>query len=244
MGTAASIQTNVTNITNSIENTVNQKIQANGSIKCKITVDAIKFTKTNGCVATFENKCYAEADGLLETIQKLIIDFYNNLDVTQKQEAAAWFTATFGVATTTSNIENVFKNTVNQTCDAYANANNNITVKTIEINDCNAPEGQTLVFKFINAGTAKAQCAMKVLTDLSVTASNDIKTKQSQGLDWSKLIWPISIALIVILVVYSIVRLLNTKLPSSEQQIELTKIKKDNYATRISSLLDLRNNIK
>lgn len=241
MGTAASIQTNVTNIVNSIENTVNQKIQANGAIKCQISVDSIKFIKTSGCVATFENKCYAQADGLLETVQDLMINFYNNLDVNQKQEAAAWFTATFGVATTTSNIQNVFKNTVNRTCEAYANANNNITVKTIEIQDCNAPSGQTLEFKFINAGTAKAQCAMKVVTDLTVTASNDIKTKKSQGLDWSKLIWPISIALAIVLVVYSISRLLMTKLPSAQQQIELERAKQDNYASRISSLLELKN---
>lgn len=240
MGTAASIQTNVTNIINSIENTVNQKIQANGAINCKISVDSIKFIKTNGCVASFENKCYAQADGLMETVQDIMINFYNNLDINQKQEAAAWFTATFGVATTTTNIQNIFKNTVNQTCEAYATANNNISVKTIEINDCNAPEGQTLEFKFINAGTAKAQCAMKVVTDLTVTASNDIKVKQSQGLDWSKLIWPISIALIIILVIYYITRLLMTKLPSAEQQIALEKVKKDNYASRISSLLDLR----
>lgn len=240
MGTAASIQTNVTNIINSIENTVDQKIKTNGKIKCKISIDSIKFIKTNGCVASFENKCYAQADGLMETVQDIMINFYNNLDINQKQEAAAWFTATFGVATTTTNIQNIFKNTVNQTCEAYAEANNNITVKTIEINDCNAPDGESLVFKFINAGTAKAQCAMKVVTDLTVTATNDIKVKQSQGLDWSKLIWPISIALIIILIIYYITRLLMTKIPSPDQQISLEKVKRDNYATRISSLLDLR----
>lgn len=76
----------------------------------------------------------------------------------------------------------------------------------IIINDCAAPEGQVIFFfKFINAGTVKAQCAVKIFTDLAVTASNDIANSPSQSTDWSTFIWPIVIAIIIITVAYILI---------------------------------------
>lgn len=243
MGTAASIQTNVTNIENQIINEVNQQVIANGKINCTITLGKIKFQKTNGCAATFENNCYAKSEALLESVQKIMIDFYNNLDVNQKQEAAKWFTMTYGVATNTSNIENTFINTTNQVCQAYAEVNNSIEINEIEILDCNAPPGQTLMFNFVNAGSATAQCAAKILTDLAVTATNDISVKQSQGMDWSKIIWPIVIAIVIIAIVYIVINVTNKKILSPEDQKEIQMLKNNDYVSRISSLINLKSKI-
>lgn len=243
MGTAASIQTNVTNIENQIINEVNQQVKANGNIECTITLGKIKFLKTNGCAATFKNDCYAKSEALLETVQNIMVDFYNNLDVNQKQEAAKWFTMTYGVATNTTNIENVFRNTTTQVCETYAQVNNEIKINEIEIIDCNAPPGQVLMFNFVNAGSATAQCAVKVVTDLAVTASNDISVKQSQGMDWSKIIWPIVIAVVIIAIVYIVINITNKKLLSPEDQKELQMLKNNDYVSRISSLIKLKEKI-
>lgn len=243
MGTAASIQTNVTNIENQIINEVNQQVKAHGNIKCTITLEKINFTKTNGCGAVFKNDCYANSEALLETVQNIMVDFYNNLDVDQKQEAAKWFTMTYGVATNSSNIENVFRNTTTQVCDTYAEVNNSISINEINILDCNAPPGQTLMFNFVNAGSAKAQCAAKIVTDLAVTSSNDIAVKQSQGMDWSKLIWPIMIAVVIIAIVYIVLNITNKKILSPEDQKEMQMLKNNDYVSRISSLINLKQKI-
>lgn len=243
MGTAASIQTNVTNIQNQIKNEVNQQVTVNGNIKCTLTLGKIKFFKTNGCAAVFANNCYAKSEALLETVQKIMIDFYNNLNVDQKQEAAKWFTMTYGVATTTSNIENVFVNTTNQICEAYSNALLEQTINEIEIVDCTAPPGQTLMFDFVNAGSATAQCASKIVTDLAVTASNDISVRQSQGMDWSKIIWPIVIAIVIIAIVYIILNVTNKTILSPEDKKEMQTLKNNDYVSRISSLINLKTKV-
>lgn len=242
MGASASIQTNVTNITNKIRNQIEQKANASSSTKCAINIENIKFSETNGCSIRLENKCFAEADVTMSIVTEVLADFYNNIDNTQKQEAASWFTATYGIATNVNNLVNDFSNYLTQRCNAEAENDLGITVKNVTINKCTAPEGQTLSMDFINSGSSKAICSMQVFNNLVTTASNSISNNQSQGLDWSKLIWPISIAIIVIGSIYLISKLLIEKIPSNKEKIDILKNEKDNYATRIENLLSSTRN--
>lgn len=242
MGVAASIQTNVTNLTNKIKNEIEQKTTANASTKCTINIENINFSETNGCSIKLINNCRAEADVTMSIISEVLADFYNNIDNTQKQEAASWFTATYGIATNVNNVVNDFSNYLSQTCNAQAQTDLGISVKNVTINKCTAPEGQTLAMEFINTGSSRAICSMQIFNNLVATASSDISNKQSQGLDWSKLIWPICIAVVIIGAIYLISKLLIDKIPSNKERIEMLKNKKDNYATRISDLLNASRN--
>lgn len=237
MGASASIQSNVANITNSIKNEINQKASASSNTKCTINIGSISFEKTNGCSITVSNNCFAEADVTMTIVSEVLAKFYNNLENNQKQEAATWFTATVGVATNVNNVVNDFSNYLNQHCEALANSEVNLTVKDIKIKDCSAPAGQILNMEFINTGKSKGICAMEVFNNLVATASSDISTKQSQGLDWSKLIWPIALVVCVIALVYLVINIVIKKIPSNEERLELAKVQKDNYSNRIKDLL-------
>ena len=237
MGASASLQTNVTNITNSIKNQIDQRAAASASTKCTITIDSISFSKTNGCAIKLANNCFAEAEATVKIVSEVLAQFYNNLENNQKQEAATWFTATVGVATNVNNVVNDFSNYLTQHCNAVASTEESIKVKNVTINDCTAPSGQTLSMEFINTGKAKGVCAMEVFNNLVATASSDIANKQSQGLNWSTLIWPIAIIVCVIAIVYSIITIIVKKIPSNAERLEITKAEKENYSTRISDLL-------
>lgn len=237
MGASASLQSNVVNITNSIRNEINQKAAASANTKCTITIGSINFEKTNGCAIKVQNICFAEADVTMSIVSEVLAKFYNNLENNQKQEAASWFTATVGVATNVNTVVNDFQNYLNQHCEAVSNTEVGLTVKDITIKDCTAPPGQILNMEFINTGKSKGICAMQVFNNLVATASSDIANKQSQGLDWSKLIWPIAIIVIVLAVVYLIINVVIKKIPSNAERLELIKNEKDNYSVRIKDLI-------
>lgn len=240
MGTSASIQTNVTNITNKIRTEIEQQMSASANTNCNIEIGTIQFEKTNGCSITVSNKCYAEADGVLDIIQSSVVNFYNTLSNDQKQESASWFTATYGVATNVNNVVNDFTSTIKQVCKAEAELNENIKIQNIVVKECTAPEGQILKMEFINAGTATAQCAMKIFNNLTAVAASEIHNKQSQGLDWAKLLWPISIIVIVLSFIYLVIQFVIKKLPSAKDRLLIEQSKKDTYASRIKELLSYK----
>lgn len=238
MGSSFSVQTNYTKVKNSIENVIEQDASATSEIDCNISIGSITFTKNNGCSVTVENKCYAEADALLTSVQDIMVGFYNNLETDQKQEAATLFTATFGVTTNVTNIENDFKNVTNQTCEAEAQNSENIKIKNIDMGECNGGDSG-LSLTFINTGTAKSQCAMEIVNKLFVQTSNDIVETQSQGLNWSSLIWPIVVCVIVVVICYIIINIITKKIPSAKERLSLEHIKHENYPDRIKQLLSI-----
>lgn len=237
MGTAASLQTNVTNINNTLTNRIKQEAEASAQTKCTITIDSIIFNRTKGCAITLKNECYSDAQASMKLVSEVLAEFYNNLENNQKQEAASWFTTTFGIATNVNNVVNDFTNHMEQTCNARAENEVGITVKNVIINDCTAPEGQVLKMEFINMAQSQGVCAMEMFNNLVTTASTDIANKQSQGLDWSKLIWPIVIAICIIATIYLVTTLIVKKLPSNAERIEIEKNKKENYANRIKDMV-------
>lgn len=236
MGASASIQTAVNTINNSIKSSLDMAAEVNSNAKCKIEIGTISFTRTNGCTITVSNNCSAKTDIMLESVQKAVVNFYNNMNVEQKQEAPMWFTAAFNASTTVSTFNNDFESVLKQKCLANAGVDNSITIQNVSISDCNAPPGDQMKFEFINSGTATGQCAMKALVDLTVAATNSLKSTQSQGLDWSKLIWPILIGVIILVIGYVLIQIVTKNKVSPQEQIALEKIKNPTYASRIEQL--------
>ncbi|QKE44475.1 putative IMV membrane protein [Yalta virus] len=237
MGSAASLQSNVTNINNSLTNRIKQEAITSADTKCTIEIENISFKRTNGCALRLVNQCYSNAQASMKLVSEVLAEFYNKLDNTQKQEAASWFTLTVGVSSNVNNVVNNFENYLTQTCNSRAETENTIKTKNVIIEDCTAPPGQILNMEFINMGQSQGICAMEIFNNIVATASSDIANKQSQGLDWSKLIWPIIIAVCVIAIIYLIVTLIVKKLPSNAERLEIEKNKKENYANRIKDML-------
>ncbi|AAC97691.1 ORF MSV183 putative myristylated membrane protein, Molluscum contagiosum virus MC069R (vaccinia L1R) homolog, similar to GB:U60315 [Melanoplus sanguinipes entomopoxvirus] len=186
MGASASVNTIVSNINNRVENSLTQEASASATANCNVEIGSITFKSTKGCVVEVSNLCSAQAEASVDAVVNATIDFYNDLSFEQKQEAPAWFTAAFGVNTTTTNITNDFKNIVEQRCKADAVLNSSITVNNITVADCVAPESEGVIkFTFTNSGTAAGQCAISALLDLQVAGSNTVSAKQTTGTDWT-----------------------------------------------------------
>lgn len=241
MGQASSIQSTINNIVNETRLKLEQDAETSASATCNIKINTISFIRTNGCSLTVSNSCSAKADLQLTAIINATTNFYNNLDNSQKQNAPAWLTSTFGISSTINNVTNVFEEQMKQRCSSEASVNQNIDINNIKINECSAPTGQIVKFEFINTGTAQGMCAMKFVTDLIVSAANDITNKQEQGIDWNKLIWPVIIGIIVCVISYVVVVLVVKKIPSAQNKIDLEIIKQDNYVNRIKNLIELKN---
>lgn len=237
MGASSSLQTNVTNVTNNLRNEISQSASASSQINCSINIGSIKFKSTNGCSIKLSNNCYAAAENTMELVSEVLAKFYNDLSVTQKQDAVGLLTVSVGINTNVTNAVNDFKNYLTQTCSAEANNDQNITVKDIEITDCTAPEGQQTVMEFINTGKASAICSMRIFNNLIADASTIAATTQTTGIDWAKILWPVALIIIIISVVYLVITIIAKKIPSNQEKMDLEAVKKDNYATRISSLL-------
>jgi len=105
------------------------------------------------------------------------------MTATQQNDAAKAFTASANVQKVTNNITQDFSNYIEQTCLAKAVLENTIKITDININECNAPPGQIMVFKFINSGSASGQCAMKAVSDSLVTASNQATISEVKSQD-------------------------------------------------------------
>ncbi len=242
MGASSSLQTNVTNVSNTLRNEINQAASASSQVNCSINIGSIRFKSTKGCSIKLSNNCYASAENTMELVSEVLANFYNDLSVSQKQEAVSLLSVSVGISTNVTNAVNDFRNYLTQTCNAEAVNESNITVKDIEITDCTAPEGQQTVMEFINTGKATAICSMRIFNNLIADASTIAATTQSTGIDWSKILWPIALIIIIVSIVYLVVSIVVKKLPSNKEKIELETAKKDNYATRIATLLSVIKN--
>lgn len=192
MGASASINTIVTNINNRVEQQLIQNASASANATCTVTINSIKFEETNGCGIKVSNLCSADATAQVEAIVNASIDFYNSLTTTQKQEAPALLTAALGINTTVTNLTTDFKNYIEQKCLSEALINSNMTINDITVKKCTAPPNQgPLMFEFINSGKATGQCAIGALVDIQVAGSNAVANAQSQGFNWSSVIWPV-----------------------------------------------------
>lgn len=240
MGTSASIQSAITNINNEMKIQIDQEANGNASTTCKISIGNIYIKNSEGCQINVENLCYANTTVSIESLSKVVANYINNLTNDQKQEAASWFTASFGISSNINNVSNVVSQHIKQKCSVDAKLDNIISVNDILIDNCKAPKGEILKMNFINTGSAGSQCVMKMVNDVMATGITDVTNKQSQGLDWSKLIWPISLSIIIITIVYILIKVFSNKILSVDDKIKLEKNKKNDYASRISRLLSVR----
>jgi len=226
MGASASVNTIVSNVTNRVENRLIQEAGASAEAICTVRIGSIVFSETQGCTITVKNLCSADAIAQVDAVVDATIEFYNELSFEQKQEAPSWFTTAFGVNTTVSNIENDFKQLIEQRCKAESVLNSTIEVQNITVRKCVAPPNEGIMaFTFINSGKASGQCAISALIDLQVSGSNNVAVAQSQGMDWSTIIWPVVILGIVICIVgllYYLKEYILIK-PKDRQLLELTK---------------------
>lgn len=240
MGSAVSIQTAVNNIRNEIQNTITQEGKGEAIAKCNIEIGSIKVLRSKGCTMTLVNNCKAQSKITMTSIIDAAVKVYNNLTNEQKQSAPIWFTNTFGVSTTNTNIVNDFKFEVKNLCESYASTISNMKIDSIVISDCEAPKGQIMKFPFINSGEATAICAMEAITKMEVAANNEISNIQEQGVFWEKLIFPICFAIIAIVIGYLLVNFFKSRVLSFNDQLKLERTKKNNYVSRIENYKRLK----
>lgn len=229
MGSSASVNTIVTNINNRVENSLKLSANASATANCSVSIGSIVFEETYGCVISVENLCSAEAVAQVNAVVQATVDFYNDLSNEQKQEAPTWFTAAFGINTTVNNITNDFKNYVEQKCLADSVINSTITINDITIKKCTAPPSEGVIkFSFINSGHATGQCAISAVVDLQVAGSNIIANSQSQGFDWSNIIWPIIAVAIIIVLFFVLYYIKNIFVMKPNDKIYLEYAKQNN----------------
>lgn len=239
MGASASVNTIVTDINNRVETSLKQTAEASADAECTVTIGSIKFEETVGCGINVSNLCSAKTEAQVNAVVEATISFYNSLSNEQKQEAPAWFTAAFGINTTVNTIVNDYKNFIEQKCLAKSVVDSDITINDITISKCKAPPNEGIIeFKFYNAGKATGQCAVGALVDLQVAGSNIIANSQSQGLDWSSIIWPIVTIAIIILIIFLLYYIKGLFIMKPEDKVKLELAKNNNMYSGLILLDD------
>lgn len=239
MGAAASVNTIVTDINNKVEESLKMEAYASANASCTVTINNIQFEETFGCTITVSNFCSADAVAQVDAVVNASISYFNDLTTEQKQEAPKWFTAAFGVSTTVNSITTDFKKYIEEKCKADSIINSDIKINNITVKKCTAPPDAGIVeFKFINAGKASGQCAVGALVDLQVSGSNIIASSQSQGFNWSSVIWPVVILGIVIVLFFMLYYMKNIFVMKPEDKIKLELAKHNNLYSGIILLND------
>jgi len=141
-------------VNEAIINSLIKNAEASVSATCKVAIGSINIFKCNGCTVHIENMCSASAIDQVEAIKSAVIEVFN----------------------TDSDILNIqdFSNYIDQTCLSKSMLEDNTKINNININECNAPTGEIIVFKFINTGTNAGQCAMKYVFNKLIDATNKI----------------------------------------------------------------------
>lgn len=206
MGLSFSLQTQINNINNSIENELEQNASASATANCDVTIGNITFKETKGCTITVKNLCSAEADAQLSSVNDVVSNFFDKLTTEQKNNVPMIFTETFGVSTTVNNFKNDYSNHVKQICTAFAQANPTLKINNIEIDKCESTGDNILELKFINTGTALGQCGIQALNKLLANASSVANSSQSTGIDFTALIWPIVICVCIISIITFLIK--------------------------------------
>jgi hypothetical protein len=236
MGASASVNTIVTNITNRVETKLIQRAEASAIATCRVDIGSISIRNNRGCVVEVKNLCSALAVAQVDAVVDASIEFYNSLTTEQKQEAPRWFTVGWGLNTTVNNIENDFRQHIEQTCKSEAILDSTITIQDITIENCTAPPSEGIVrFTFTNAGTAAGQCAIGLLLDLQVGGANDVSSRQTQGFDLGAIVPYIVAGIVLVTVVYLVIKLMGTKL-TPKQQIDLELAKRGAVSSKLIQL--------
>jgi hypothetical protein len=241
MGAQATVDTIVTTIKNCTETVTRQVARANTSANCEMSYDTIEFEKSTispfSCQVTIKNECYAVSEAEIEATVEQVVNFVNNLNQEQKSGAAAILTASFNVKTNVSNITNTVKTIMEQECVANANVVSKMTVKNLKLPACVPPKnGNTPIFEFHNIGNAKANCIVKLILSVAASFVNDVTQKQESGVDYAKLIWPITIAIICVAIVGVIATLIQSNILTAQDRIDLELAKHNSFAANLKTL--------
>jgi hypothetical protein len=181
MGISSSVNTNINVFSTSITQSLIQRVNASSTATCAVNIGSISFTENNGCAVTVSNMCSATATGVLDAVLEGIFQAYDQLDVSNKQDAAQIFSATFSVNTNVTTIKDDFSTYVEQECGASSNLNQNITIQNISLGKWTDPGNPPVVCECVNSGRADANCAIGVLQKLFVEATNKVAVENSQS---------------------------------------------------------------
>lgn len=230
MGNSASVQTIVTTINNSINETINNSAAAHGNIDCLVEIGNFKIGYTENCSVEFKNNCSAEAGATIENFISAAVQAVTNISNDQREQMAKYFTNSLNIATTSTNLNDSVTLYIKNKCSAFANVTNTIKIDDIEIGKCISTTDTGTSLKFINAGSAVAHCIVSNVINDSVQATNNVSNQQTSGTDWVKLLqalmWPIVIGLIVIAGVFALFTFMKNMKPLSgadKAAIELAK---------------------
>lgn len=204
MGVSSSVNTNSNNFSTAITQSLKQSVNASATANCNVNIGSISFTSNNGCSVTVSNMCSATSTGVLDAVLDGIFQAYDQLDASNKQEAAQLFSATFAVNTNITNIKKDFSTYVEQQCGATSNLNQNISIQNISLGACTSSSPNGLQLNFVNSGKADANCAMGILQKLIVQASNQVATNNDNTNSYGAIILGlVAIAGIFALLVYA-----------------------------------------
>jgi len=178
MSNSTSVNTTITNVTNNINQSLVQNASASATANCNVKIGNLSFTKNTGCSVTVSNLCSASATAALSAVVEAAYKTFTELSVSNQQATAQLFSNMTQIATTSSDIKNNFSNYVEQTCNANATLNQNISIQNIELGECtpNFP----IEFKFTNTGNASANCAIGIIQKLIAGAGNELAVANEQ----------------------------------------------------------------
>lgn len=133
------------------------------STKCSITIDRIVLTNSNNCKVNVENKCFTENSTSAIVLMEILIENKNLMDDDTIKKLEKSLNIDFSASA-----ENQKETNFAQKCNASASVTENIRVKNLVVDNCNATTETT--FTFYNTGDSKANCS---ISNFLIALTND-----------------------------------------------------------------------
>ena len=163
----------VANILNGVDTTLKQNGQSTVTTTCQVKAGNITGSNWNNCNVDFENYCDASSAIAIGSIAEAAADAWDTLSDKMK----ASFLPGKNTNSSKQDIKNYIESEISQTCQADSSVTNEIAVGNITVDGCTNTN-----FKFINAGSAQANCALNSVVN-NVAKTYAEASNESEGSD-------------------------------------------------------------
>lgn len=233
MGNSASVQTIINDINNSVTTMIQNEAGSVSETNCDINVD-FQLKTNNNCDIEFKNYCLAESSVTIENMVTAIATAYDKLTEAQQEAVAGFLQNNLNIETTDNNINNSISTYLNNKCSSISTTTNVIN-STFKMNECNSTGSPRVKILFLNTGQALSNCIVTNVINDTLNAANTVSEDQKTGVDWAdilrSLLWPVCLAVIVIVGMYALLTFIRSKKPlNPNEQVYLELAKNNSWA--------------
>lgn len=212
-------------IMNSYYNKIS-KITTISRINCDIKVNSIILNNTKNCIINLKNKCFSNVSNSLNLLIETIIENEKHMSLPMKIKLEKYLGISF------DQVNNNESSDIYQRCNAFAGVTNLISVRELEIDNCNS--FKPLEFNFYNTGDASANCGIIDLSNAlgSNLVEEEDNVRKKFNLFLNKVLnfnlYDLFVLILIIFIIFSLLTILYTIFKRTKNIIYIYRFKKKN----------------